>query len=353
MNETRICTSPYPFTASRSSRSSRRRSRRRRTEKRQTPPPETARPTRARGGRRADAAGARRVRLLLKREQLGVEPLERPGRREDLVSRRAFHLPRHARARARDDTGHLSPRDARSARRRPTTFERRSTCPAARAARRPAAPRALALALVLVQTRDRGRVERVVLGADVVRAVVRAVVRRRLPAATRFAVCFVIGLAVRIGGSRSRRDAARRDRRRRRRVPLPLGDVVAAHSAHVQGGVRRRARARRGGGKPRSAVSRIAFSPPPPPPPPPPPDPRRSRSSVNASTASWTTREVPAGTSQDATTSPRGYPSWRGEKTRQDRDARAFYFFESKKRLRRADRGGDRIAVATRGARGR
>ena len=51
-----------------------------------------------------------------------------------------------------------------------------------------------------------------------------------------------------------------------------------------------------------SAVSTIAFkfkSRPP----------RRPRSSVNASAASWTARAVPGGTSQEATTSPRGYPS--------------------------------------------
>ena len=65
-----------------------------------------------------------------------------------------------------------------------------------------------------------------------------------------------------------------------------------------------------------SAVSTIAFkfkSRPP----------RRPRSSVNASAASWTARDVPGGTSQEATTSPRGYPSCGlGGKTRQDRSRR-------------------------------
>ena len=51
-----------------------------------------------------------------------------------------------------------------------------------------------------------------------------------------------------------------------------------------------------------SAVSTIAFRSQSRPP-------RRPRSSVNASAASWTARDVPGGTSQEATTSPRGYPS--------------------------------------------
>ena len=59
-----------------------------------------------------------------------------------------------------------------------------------------------------------------------------------------------------------------------------------------------------------SAVSATVFKLSPPPPRPP----RRSRSPVNSSAASWTAREAPLGTSQDATTSPRGYPFCAGKR---------------------------------------
>ena len=217
----------------------------------------------------------------------------------------------------------------------------RGTCPAARAAGRPGrSSRSSHLRLfwykrVIV-------VESSALSSAPTWSAGRpCVVRRRLPAATRFAVCFVIGLAVRIGGliratprpdvseARTPCPASARRRRRRAQCARPGRRPPPRPSA-----TRRRKTCLR------RLEDRLHVEPA-----------AAAAAAAARSEALQVLREREHGVLDDARSAggdvagrhhlAARVPVLRGKRrTRQDRRS-AFYFFESKKkRLRRADRGG-------------